>query len=260
MGSADKQGKLWGTAVADWAELLEKHHNPCWKAMLDDLNVGEGTVFLDAGCGGGGGSKLAIEMGATVHGLDASEDMIAYASSKIPEGDFRVGDLEELPYADDYFDAVMAKNSVQYAEDPKAALIEIRRVCKPNGKISVCTWDVKEKNEHRFLLAAMAKILPEPPKGAGPFTLAEEGVLEDFVESAGLKVVSGGSVPVVYHQENIDQFCRAQFSTGPSQVVIQSVGEEKFKEALLDFYDQYKGEDGQLRLNNQFRFVTAIPV
>jgi len=53
MGSADKQGKLWGTAVADWAIINEPHHEPYWHAMLDDLDVGEGSVVLDAGCGAG---------------------------------------------------------------------------------------------------------------------------------------------------------------------------------------------------------------
>lgn len=260
MGSADKQGKLWGTAVADWAEINEQHHIPYWVAMLDDMNVEEGTVVFDAGCGAGGGAKLARHRGAEVYGLDASEQMIDYSRNLIPDGDFRVGELEDLPFQDNLFDAVIAANSVQYAENPNKALEELRRVCKPDGRISVCTWDVIEKNEQRFLLAALAKLLPEPPKpGGGPFALAEEGKLEAFVESAGLKVVSGNSVPIIYHFEDLENFVRAQMSSGPSQIVIQNVGKDTFKQALIDFYDQYKGDDGQLHLNNRFRFVTAVP-
>ncbi len=74
----------------------------------------------------------------------------------------------------------------------------------------------------------MAKLLPEPPKpGGGPFALAEAGKLEAFVESAGLKVVSGQSVPVTYHYEDMEKFIRVQMSSGPSQIVIGIVGEEK---------------------------------
>jgi len=201
-----------------------------------------------------------LERGAKLYGLDASEGMITYAQNNLPTGDFRVGELEKLPFDDDFFDAVMAANSVQYAENPENALKEIRRVCKPNGKISVCTWDVREKNEQRFLQAAVAKLLPEPPKpGGGPFALAEAGKLEAFVESAGLKVVSGESVPIVYHYEDLDKLTRAQMASGPSQNVISIVGEEKFKQGLAEFFDEYKGDDGQVRLNNLFRFVTAVP-
>lgn len=260
MGSAVRQGKLWGTNVADWAELNEPHHAPYWHAMLDDMRVGPGTVLLDAGCGAGGGSRLALERGARVFGLDASEAMIAYARAHLPAGDFRVGELEDLPFEDGFFDAVLAANSVQYADDPERALREIRRVCKPGGKVGVCTWDVREKNDQRFLLAAVADLLPDPPKpGGGPFALAEAGRLEALVERAGLKVVGGDSVPVTYHFSDPDEFVRKQLSSGPSQIVIGAVGEERFKQAMAAFFEQRKDDDGEVRMNNRFRFVTAVP-
>ncbi len=159
-----------------------------------------------------------------------------------------------------FFDAVMAANSVQYAENPKNALSEIRRVCKPNGKISVCTWDVQEKNDQRFLSAATAKLMPEPPKpGGGPYALAEPGKLEAFVESAGLKVIGGESVPIVVYYETPDQLIRALKAGGPGQIVLGTLGEEKFRHALEEFFEGFKGDDGQVILNNLFRFVTAVP-
>ena len=161
MGSAEEQGKLWGVSVADWAECAEPHHAPYWRGMLADMSVQKGTRLLDTGCGAGGGARIAIELGAQAYGIDASPEMVSYAQTNVPAGDFRVGDLEEMPYDDDYFDAVMAANSVQYAHNPENALQEIRRVCRPNGKISVCTWDVAEKNEQRLLHATITKHLPQ---------------------------------------------------------------------------------------------------
>ena len=261
MGSAEKQGKLWGTAVADWAEINERFVTPYWHAMLEDMDVKEGCIVFDAGCGAGGGAKIALDLGANVYGLDASEEMISFAKANLPEADFRVGDLEDLPFEDNFFDAVIAANSVQYAENPQNALKEIRRVCKPDGKISVCTWDVKEKNEYRFLQAATAKLSPEPPKpGTGPYALAEPGKLEAFVESAGMKVVSGESVPIVYHYKNLDMLNRAVLSAGNAQILANMVGVDKIKRALSEFYDEYKDKAGEVRLNNMFRFVTAVPV
>ena len=141
MGSADEQGKLWGAGVADWAQYAEPHHVPIWRAMLTNMSVQKGTCLLDTGCGAGGGGKLASELGAKVYGIDASPEMIFYAKTTVPLGDFRVGDLEKMPYDNNYFDAIMAANSVQYAQNPENALREIRRVRKTGGKISVCTWD-----------------------------------------------------------------------------------------------------------------------
>jgi ubiquinone/menaquinone biosynthesis C-methylase UbiE len=50
------------------------------------------------------------------------------ARSRLPEADLRQGDVEDLPYADDSFEAVTAFNSVHYATDPVRALRAIKRV------------------------------------------------------------------------------------------------------------------------------------
>ena len=60
MGNADIQGKLWGVAVADWAELAEVHHEPYWRAMLTHLEIGPESNLLDSGCGAGRGRSGAF--------------------------------------------------------------------------------------------------------------------------------------------------------------------------------------------------------
>ena len=259
MGSAEIQGKLWGATVADYAEINEGFSFPLWDDMMTAMGVGQGTLFLDAGCGPGGGAKLAADKGACVSGLDASKAMIAYAQKRVPDGDFQVGDLEALPFEDNSFDAVMACNSVQYAEDPVAALAEIRRACKPDGKITVCTWDVAEKNEQRFLSQAIARVLPEPPKGPGPFALAEEGALEGLVEKAGLTVIGGNSTDTPFVYPNLEAAWRGQNSAGPIQRVIQTVGEDALKAALMPVYEKQRTSSGEVQFNNAFRFVMVIP-
>ena len=61
--------------------------------------------------------------------------LIAYARQRVPDGDFRVGDMERLPYEDEQFDAVFAANSVQFSENPVATVREFARVCRPQGRI-----------------------------------------------------------------------------------------------------------------------------
>jgi trans-aconitate methyltransferase len=40
---------------------------------------------------------MAADRGAEVAGLDATEEMVAIACERTPQGSFRVGDLEALP-------------------------------------------------------------------------------------------------------------------------------------------------------------------
>jgi SAM-dependent methyltransferase len=259
MGSATMQGELWGTAARDWAELEEPTHKPLWEAMLEAAGVSSGTRFLDAGCGAGGAGVLAAQRGSQVSGIDASGALISLAVEHVPEGDFRVGDLEALPYEDDAFDAIMAANSVQYAEEPVAALAEIRRVCEPGGgRVVVGTWGAPEDCEVRHILKAVIEALPSPPPGEGPFALSAPGALESLVERAGLTVIGSGEVdcPKEYPEPGIAW--RAFRSSGPLQGAIRAVGEEKIKTAVLKALEP-NTNGGKVRLENRFRYVTAAP-
>jgi ubiquinone/menaquinone biosynthesis C-methylase UbiE len=71
--------------------------------------------------------QLAAKRGATVAGLDAAEGLIAVARERNPEADIRLGDLENLPFADGSFTAATSFNAVQYADDPRRALRELAR-------------------------------------------------------------------------------------------------------------------------------------
>ena len=259
MAPEEIEQDLWGAAVPDWAAFTEPQNIRLWEAMLAATGVGAGTRFFDAGCGAGGASERAQGLGAVVSGLDASDGMIAFARRRLPEADLRVGDLVSLPFEDDSFDAVLACNSVQFTGDPVAALAEIRRVSAPGGRVSVCTWDEEEKCDQRFLVRAMAQVMPGPHKGPGPFALSPPGALEALIEEAGLRVIGGDSVAAPFVYADAEQAWRAQRSAGTFQRAINLAGEETLKAALTEVYQRYRTDDGKIRLNNFFRFVVATP-
>lgn len=257
MGSSSTQGELWGTAARDWAELQEPQHLPVWEAMLTAANVELGTRFFDAGCGGGGASVLAAQRGAHISGVDASEALIAIARERVPRGDFRVGDLEELPYDANAFNAVVAALSVQYAANPIAALRELKRICAPKGYLVINTWSLPEHCEQRVVFKAVRDILPSPPSGGGPFSLSESGALESLVEQAGWKVVGSSEVDCPFEYKDLETHWKAQRSGGPVQSAIRAVGEERLRVAVEQAIEPYRTSTGGVRLDNRFRYVTA---
>ena len=199
MGSSEIQGKLWGAAAKDWAELFEPMSKPIWVAMLDSVEVKKGTRFLDLGCGGGGSSVLANKRGAQVSGLDAAEALISIARDRVPDGDFRVGDLEELPYDDNSFDVAFASMSIMFATNPSIALHEMGRVTVSEGRVTVGIWGKPEDCEYRHLLKAVADSLPSPPPGNGPFEFSGPGILEGMMESAELKIIDSGEADAPFY-------------------------------------------------------------
>ncbi|HEY7034589.1 MAG TPA: class I SAM-dependent methyltransferase [Thermomicrobiales bacterium] len=258
-GSATVQGVLWSGDAQTWADLQEPTRRPLWTAMLDAAGVGPGTRLLDAGCGAGGASRLAADRGARIGGLDAAPAMIEIARERILTGDFRVGELQELPYADGSFDVVFACNAVQYATDPVAALREFGRVCSPDDRVVVAIWAEAEKCEYRDFMAAIRDSLPTPPAGGGPFALSAPGVLEGMVEQAGLTVIATGKAECPFEYPNPETAWIAGRSGGPVQGALRQVDEATLRSNVLAAIARYRTSTGAVRIENAFRIVTARP-
>jgi SAM-dependent methyltransferase len=259
MGSAGLQGQLWSSAAHDWAELQEPFALPLWEAMLDAAVVGRGTRLLDAGCGAGGASVLAAGRGAQVNGLDAAEALLAIARARVPDGDFRQGDLEAQPYGDATFDTVIAADVLAYVADPLTALRELRRVCVRQGRVVPAIWGAPEACEQRAIIQAVRALLPRP-LDADPFALSAPGVLDALVAQAGLTVLSCGTVACTSEYPDAELFWQAQASAGPLQAAIRVVGMQLLKAAVLRAAAPYRTATGGMRLQNHYRYVTATPV
>ena len=259
MGSARVQGDLWGKAPQGWAEIQEPAHEPLWQAMLEAAQVSAGTSLLDAGCGAGGAARLAAERGAAVSGLDAAEGLLAFARASVPDAEFRVGDIQELPYEDDTFDAVIAANSIQYTSDRVASLRELRRVCKPGGRIVASLFGPPEKVAFAAIFKALGNAMPGPPKGGGPFELSMPGKLEELFAEAGLEVSASGEVNCPFLFADFESFWIGNAAAGPVQGMLQVVSQEHLQAALRRAVIPFTRQDGQIRIEpNTFIYVTAV--
>jgi demethylmenaquinone methyltransferase/2-methoxy-6-polyprenyl-1,4-benzoquinol methylase len=111
--------------------------------MRDDciemLDISEDDRVLDVGCGTGFATVGLLEHTPQVEALDQSAHQLAKAREKgeLAEVDFVRGDAENLPYADETFDAVWSSGSIEYWPTPVDALREARRVTKPGGRVLV---------------------------------------------------------------------------------------------------------------------------
>jgi SAM-dependent methyltransferase len=258
MGTAEIEGELWSKMPQDWSTIQEPMHIPLWEAMLEVALVGSGTRFLDVGCGGGGSSVLAAERGAQVSGLDAAEGLIAISRERVPNGDFRVGDIESLPFGDEVFDAVFAANSVQYTEDRIKALRELGRVCTLKGRIVAGLFGPPEKVAFGVIIKTVRDAMPEPPPGGGPFELSVPGKLEGLFEAAGLNVLESGEVDCPFNYPDFETFWRALVSAGPFQSTLRVVSEEKLRLALRDAVEAFRLGNGELLIQpNAFKYVVA---
>jgi SAM-dependent methyltransferase len=98
--------------------------------------------------GGGEGElaeRIVRELGTDLVGLDQSERMVEIQRAK--GIDARVGDVQELPFADADFDVAVAAWMLYHVPDLDRALAELARVLRPGGRLVAVTNSVEHLRE-----------------------------------------------------------------------------------------------------------------
>src|SRR6187200_1152388 len=155
MSTKTIQGKLWSIAPQYWSKYFEPTFLPMYKIVLKQLALTKNDMLLDAGCGSGLFSFMAIEAGAQVIGVDAASGLLDVARQRNPDNNFMEEDLEALPFMDNSFNVVTGFNSFQYTGNFENAIIEAKRVLKPGGKLVVGIWDKPELSDATNVLKAI---------------------------------------------------------------------------------------------------------
>jgi SAM-dependent methyltransferase len=256
MGTAIVQGQLWGERARDWAEVQEGMFACLFQAVLQKIDVGEGMSLLDIGCGSGAFCEMAAKRGARVSGLDAAEPLLAIARERVPEGDFRRGEMEELPFAKGTFDVVTGFNSFQYAASPVNALKEARRAARRGGSLIIGVWGKPEDSDAKAYFAAIGSLLPPPPPGTpGPFALSMDGALEALVAQAGMNPGEVHDVDCLWEYPDDQTLLRGLLSAGPGVRAIQHAGEAAVRQAVLKSLAPHKIATGEYKFSNKARYM-----
>lgn len=127
--------------------------------------VEDGERSLDVGCGTG---SLIFTMAAStrrseIFGIDSSASFIEYARSraKEPRLTFEVGSALSLPYPDASFDRCLSLLVIQFIQDIRRAVSEMRRVTRPGGVVAACVWDRDGDELHLVFWDSAAELDPE---------------------------------------------------------------------------------------------------
>jgi trans-aconitate methyltransferase len=100
-------------------------------AVLELLNPQPGERILDLGCGEGSLTERVAAAGATVVGVDVSEEMVAGARAR--GLDARLMDAVRLPF-DGEFDAVFSNAALHWVRDHDAMLAGVYRALRAGGR------------------------------------------------------------------------------------------------------------------------------
>ncbi|MCB0827893.1 MAG: class I SAM-dependent methyltransferase [Solirubrobacterales bacterium] len=98
----------------------------------------EPESVLDAGCGEGETlERLAPLMPRVVAGVDLNPESVEFTRRRIPDGEFSVADIVDLPFPDDSFDLVFCLEVLEHIPNPGPVLAELARVADRDIIVSV---------------------------------------------------------------------------------------------------------------------------
>lgn len=95
-------------------------------------NLRHSRRVLDLGCGDGG---LAVVKAATseIHALDINPELVRVFAGYKSATRWNLDNDEPIPFADAYFDAVVAKDILDHLQNPWNVLSRVSRVLRPGG-------------------------------------------------------------------------------------------------------------------------------
>ena len=118
--------------------VLEKFADDIRK-LACSLNLNKNSRVLDAGCGNG---FLMKELRKRItkpifYGIDILEKSVNYARGLNPNSKFFVGNIENMPFKDNFFDLVLCSEVIEHICSPEKAIKEIKRITKKYAIVCV---------------------------------------------------------------------------------------------------------------------------
>ncbi|WP_461533811.1 bifunctional demethylmenaquinone methyltransferase/2-methoxy-6-polyprenyl-1,4-benzoquinol methylase UbiE [Sinomicrobium sp.] len=128
-----------------WRKKVVKLVKECRPSTVLDIATGTGDLAIN----------LAETGAEKITGLDISPGMLEVGKRKIEEKQLQntinmvLGDSENLPFADDSFDAITVAFGVRNFENLEKGLSEILRVLKPEGRFVILETSVPTKTPYK---------------------------------------------------------------------------------------------------------------
>ena len=147
----------WEERAAPYAASLGDLTRGSVPALLDAAGAAAGARVLDVGTGPGFVALAAAARGAAAAAADQSAAMVALAREA--GVDAVCAPVEQLPWEDGTFDAVVANYVLNHLPRPSRAVASMARVLRPGGRLALTVWDVPEANPALGLFGPVASSL-----------------------------------------------------------------------------------------------------
>ncbi|GCE30793.1 hypothetical protein KDA_62770 [Dictyobacter alpinus] len=205
---AEKRGRL--------KDLRQQLYGVATRQMLEAAYLKPGNQVLDVAAGTGDQSLAAARLvgpEGSLLAIDIAQEMLNVAARLAKEEGLgnlmmRTMNAEQLDLPDNRYDAVISRFGLMLISNQRQALLEIRRVLKPGGRLAALVWS---KPEHNPLFAPYVTFVNNAweaehsgEKASDPFSLADQDFFVRTLETAGLREVQIHVIKLTFHFPTFD--------------------------------------------------------
>jgi ubiquinone/menaquinone biosynthesis C-methylase UbiE len=200
-----------------YERLMGRWSRAAGEIFLDWLALPKGLRWLDAGCGTGVFTRLVLDRctPSAISAIDPSKDQVGYAKSRPTAGpvDYRVGDAQSLPFADEEFDVATMALVIAFLPDRKKAIAELKRVVRPGGTIATYHWDGPGNayTQQPLIDALETMGIKRVPSGPG-YEDSRIDRLRNLFLAAGLDAVTTRSIEIQLTFKNFEEYWASETS------------------------------------------------
>jgi len=254
-----------------WDELTMSFLHPMGQKIIDFIKPSGTQHILDvaSGIGEPGLSIASLLPEGKVTLTDIAENMLVIANENaiaknISNIETKVTDVCDLPFENNYFDAISCRFGFMFFPDMQIAANEMCRVLKVSGKIATTVWNIPEKNW--WVTVIMDTIIkhmeiPANPSGApGMFRCCKPGLMENIFQQAGFKKISVSEIEAPLKCGTIKNYWNMMTEIGAPIASALNKAESNLKERIKkEIFEQIASNYLQhdLQLDTSALLITA---
>jgi ubiquinone/menaquinone biosynthesis C-methylase UbiE len=232
--------------------------------FISRLPLRPGLEVLDVACGTGNLAIPAARAGAKVTAVDIAENLLAQGRERAAAADlnidFRYGDAEQLPFADNSFDVVVSMYGAMFAPRPEVVAAELARVVRPGGLIAMANWTPEGFVGKSF--AITGRLAPPPVDLPKPVLWGSEEIARQRFAAVGCTVETTRRMQhfkYPYPAARVVAFFREYF--GPTQVAysrLDPAGQARMTAEMEKLWtDHNHGPANESHVNAEYLEVRA---
>lgn len=259
-----ERGQVTQTAAQIYDEFFVPALFQEWTPHIADrAQIKAGQTVLDVACGTGIlARKVAKCVGAngTVIGLDVNNGMLDVARQTAPQISWRQGVAEDLPFDDNYFDAVVSQFGLMFFENRQKAISEMLRVLRSNQRLVIAVWgELEETPGYSAMVQLLLRLFGEEAANGlrAPYNLGNLQTLKILFDGFDVDY----EIETLVGKAKFPSIADWMFTDIKGWVLADAIDDEQYQTLLIEAETELQSfvlEDGLVEFDAPAHFITIV--